>query len=79
MLMLTSLYGRALLTPGAARRVVRSGQVRYVLMGSAWCRPATGGLTPCSPPVRWARAHGVDVSQRAGLGRRGPLYELRAG
>jgi 4-amino-4-deoxy-L-arabinose transferase-like glycosyltransferase len=49
-LMLTSYNGRPLLTPARLAQLVRSGEVRYVLLG--------GGR---SPVVRWARAHAHPV------------------
>jgi hypothetical protein len=57
---------------------VRSGRLRYALLG-ATCTPSSGDrLTGCSPAARWIRAHGVDVSRQAGQPHPGLLYRLRA-
>jgi hypothetical protein len=60
-LMLTSLYGRPLMTAGQLAAKVAHGDVRYVLLGRATCTSA------CAPVLRWARDHSVDVSRAAGL------------
>jgi 4-amino-4-deoxy-L-arabinose transferase-like glycosyltransferase len=62
-LMLTSYHGRPLLTTTQLARLVRTGQVRYVLMGGS----AGVGV------VRWARTHAHDVSAAAGVAK-GKLY-----
>jgi 4-amino-4-deoxy-L-arabinose transferase-like glycosyltransferase len=56
-LMLTSYHGRPLLSPGRLARLVRAGEVRYLLVG--------GGAQ--APVVRWARAHARDVGAAAGV------------
>jgi 4-amino-4-deoxy-L-arabinose transferase-like glycosyltransferase len=61
-LMLTSLYGRPLLTPVQLQHLVATKQVRYLLG-----RGACGKTGACPPVVRWARAHARDVSRAAGL------------
>jgi 4-amino-4-deoxy-L-arabinose transferase-like glycosyltransferase len=68
-LMLTSLYGRPLLSAAQLERLVATGQVRYVLG-----RPACAA-SGCQDVVRWARAHTRDVSAAAGLPR-GTVYRL---
>ncbi|WP_028066013.1 ArnT family glycosyltransferase [Solirubrobacter soli] len=69
-LMLTSLYGRPLLTAGQLREMIVRHEVRY-LLGRGAC-PATG---TCPPVIRWAHAHARDVSSAAGLPR-GTVSEL---
>jgi 4-amino-4-deoxy-L-arabinose transferase-like glycosyltransferase len=64
-LMLTSLYGRPLLGAARLQQLVATGQVRYALLGSGSCT-AKG----CAEAVRWARAHGHDVSAAAGQPKR---------
>jgi len=77
-LVLTSAYGRPLLTPHALAAAVRAGGVRYVLEGGARCpRHGPHDVTGCAPVVRWARAHGRDVGRAAGLPPRW-LLRLRA-
>jgi len=77
-LVLTSAYGRPLLTPHALAADVRAGRVRYVLAGGARCvRGQSRERTGCAPVVLWARAHGRDVSRAAGV-RGGLLLRLHA-
>jgi 4-amino-4-deoxy-L-arabinose transferase-like glycosyltransferase len=71
-LMLTSLYGRPLLTGAGLQQLVATGQVRYVLLGGA-C-----SSSGCSDVIRWARAHAHDVSAQAGLPAKS-VYELTTG
>jgi 4-amino-4-deoxy-L-arabinose transferase-like glycosyltransferase len=59
-LMLTSLYGRPLLSASQLAHLVATGQVRYALLGRAAC--SSGG---CAPVVRWALRHSHDVSAAA--------------
>jgi hypothetical protein len=43
------------------------------------CTPGSGNArTGCLPVMRWARAHGTDVSRAAGQPHRGALYDLRS-
>jgi hypothetical protein len=72
-LMLTSLYGRPLLTPAQLAGMVARGEVRYVLPGWAGCSPRSHRYSSCAPVVRWARSHSVDVSRATGVGPRGTL------
>ncbi len=75
-LILTSLYGRPLVSVPKLAAAVRSGQVRYALAG-ANCTPSAGDrLTGCSAQARWLRAHGTDVSRAAGQPNRGLVYRL---
>jgi hypothetical protein len=60
-LMLTSLYGRPLLSAARLQQLVAGGQVRYALLGRAAC-----ASTGCAPAIRWAIAHSRDVSAAAG-------------
>jgi len=67
-LILTSAYGRPLLTPHQLAADVRAGRVRYVLAGGARCvRGQSRERTGCAPAVLWARAHSRDASRAAGL------------
>jgi 4-amino-4-deoxy-L-arabinose transferase-like glycosyltransferase len=76
-LILTSAYGRPLVTPHRLAAAIRAGQVRYLLTGGS---PCVAGLprdrTGCAAVVRWAEAHARDVSRAAGV-RRGLLLRLR--
>jgi len=73
-LMLTSLYDRPLLTPGQLSTQVRSGSVRYILLGRGSC--SAQAKRSCAPVVAWARAHSTDVSRTAGLSSPGLLYRF---
>jgi hypothetical protein len=72
-LMLTGLYGGALLTPHRLAHEVASGRVRY-LLGLGPC--ASGTTRRCAPVIAWARTHARDISSAAGVGPRGTLYEF---
>jgi hypothetical protein len=67
-LVLTSLYGHQITSAPALAQAVRSGQVRYALLGPVHC-------SACIPSLHWARAHATDVGRRAGVGP-GLLYRL---
>ncbi|HEX5147017.1 MAG TPA: glycosyltransferase family 39 protein [Conexibacter sp.] len=76
-LVLTTAYGRPLVSPHQLATAVRTGRVRYVLVGGARCvRGRPQDRTGCAPVVEWARAHAHDVSRAAGV-RRGLLWRLR--
>ena len=74
---LMSVGDRPLLTAGQLARESRAGLVRFVLIGHPTCQ-RTGGAASCPPVLRWAWAHGTDVSRAAGLPHRGILYRLPA-
>ena len=75
-LTLMSVGDRPLLTAAQLRHDTRAGLVRYVLIGRPKC--VSHGIATCAPVLRWARAHGTDVSRAAGLPHRGVLYRLRS-
>ena len=75
-LSLTSYDNHELLPIPRLRRLVASGQVRFAVVDGA-CGPQTMRSSPaCSIGADWVRAHGVDVSLRAGIGRTHILYRL---
>jgi hypothetical protein len=74
---LMSVGSRPLLTAGQLAHESRAGLVRYVLIGHPACE-RTGGAASCPAVLRWAWAHGTDVSRAAGLPHRGTLYRLPA-
>jgi 4-amino-4-deoxy-L-arabinose transferase-like glycosyltransferase len=75
-LVLTS-YGTRVLTPVAKlQRVIAEGQVRYAFLNSSCGRHFSAQNAACTAPARWVRAHGTDVSGKAGLSRRGVLWLL---
>jgi 4-amino-4-deoxy-L-arabinose transferase-like glycosyltransferase len=75
-LILSDGQGRQLVTPRQLAGDVANGSVRFALLGDA-CTPSSGNArTGCLPVVRWAHAHGVDVSRAAGQPHAGALYAL---
>ena len=65
-LILTDGQGNQLVSPAALASAVGAGRVRYALIGDACTANSGNERTGCLPVVRWARAHGVDVSRAAG-------------
>jgi 4-amino-4-deoxy-L-arabinose transferase-like glycosyltransferase len=75
-LILSDGQGRQLVTPQQLANDVARATIRFALIGDA-CTPSSGNArTGCLPVVRWARAHGVDVSRAAGQPHAGALYAL---
>jgi 4-amino-4-deoxy-L-arabinose transferase-like glycosyltransferase len=76
-LILSDGQGRELVTPHDLADDVSAGTIRYALIGDACTKTSGNARTGCLPVMRWARAHGVDVSRAAGQPRAGALYALR--
>jgi 4-amino-4-deoxy-L-arabinose transferase-like glycosyltransferase len=77
-LSLTSYNANELLPIPRLRSLVASGQLRFALLDGGCGRTRAARLLPgCSPGAAWVRAHGIDVSRRAGLAHGGILYRLR--
>jgi hypothetical protein len=55
---------------------VRSGAVRYALVGTHTCAGSGDRNAACVPPAIWIRQHGVDVTRAAGVGGGQRLYLL---
>ncbi|HEX2016318.1 MAG TPA: glycosyltransferase family 39 protein [Solirubrobacteraceae bacterium] len=78
-LVLTTYDGLVVVPVARLAQLVAQGRVGYALLG-ANCHPGDPRtLAQCSPPGRWIRAHGVDVSAQAGLHRGSLLWRLSAG
>ena len=75
-LILSDGQGNQLVSPATLAQAVASGRVRYALLGDACTANSGNERTGCLPVVRWARAHGVDVSRAAGQPHAGALYAL---
>jgi 4-amino-4-deoxy-L-arabinose transferase-like glycosyltransferase len=75
-LILSDGQGRELVTPHQLATDVRAGTIRYALIGDACTATSGNARTGCLPVMRWARAHGVDVSGAAGQPRAGAVYAL---
>ncbi|HEX6620268.1 MAG TPA: glycosyltransferase family 39 protein [Solirubrobacteraceae bacterium] len=76
-LILSDGQGNQLVSSAALARAVAGGRVRYALLGDACTASSGNERTGCLPVVRWARAHGVDVSRAAGQPHAGALYALK--
>jgi 4-amino-4-deoxy-L-arabinose transferase-like glycosyltransferase len=64
---LTTTKGKVITPIPRLQALIAAGQVRYAFLGS-FCGPASQRPSAaCSAPVLWIRAHGTDVSRRAGL------------
>jgi 4-amino-4-deoxy-L-arabinose transferase-like glycosyltransferase len=75
-LILSDGQGRQLVTPQQLAHDVADGSVRFALLGDSCTQVSGNARTGCLPVVRWAHAHGVDVSGAAGQPRPGALYAL---
>ncbi len=75
-LVLTTYDARVFTSVSKLKRLIAEGQVRYAFLNT-FCAGAVQSLNPaCSAPVRWVRAHGSDISFKAGLPHGGLLYLL---
>ena len=75
-LILSDGQGNQLVSPATLAHAVAGGRVRYALLGDACTAHSGNERTGCLPVVRWARAHGLDVSRAAGQPHAGALYAL---
>jgi hypothetical protein len=75
-LVLTTYDARVFTTVSKLKRLIAARKVRYAFLNT-FCAGANQSVNPaCSEPARWVRAHGVDVSLKAGLPQGGLLYLL---
>jgi 4-amino-4-deoxy-L-arabinose transferase-like glycosyltransferase len=75
-LVLTTYDARVFTSIAKLKRLIAEGQVRYAFTNTFCTREAAPVNPACSAPVRWVRAHGTDVSIKAGLQQGGLLYLL---
>jgi 4-amino-4-deoxy-L-arabinose transferase-like glycosyltransferase len=76
-LSLTSDDAHELLPIDRLSSLVASGELRFAVLDGGCGRSLTARALPgCSAGAAWVRAHGIDVSLRAGLPHRGVLYRL---
>jgi 4-amino-4-deoxy-L-arabinose transferase-like glycosyltransferase len=75
-LILTTYDARVLTTVTELRRAIARGEVKYAFLNSFCGKHVSSVNAACSEPARWVRAHGVDVSRKAGLSRGGVLWLL---
>jgi 4-amino-4-deoxy-L-arabinose transferase-like glycosyltransferase len=70
-------YGARVFTPVARlKRLIAQGQVRYAFLNTSCGKHGSALNAACSAPARWVRAHGTDVSRKAGLSDRKVLWRL---
>ena len=75
-LVLTTYDARVFTSIAKLQQLIAQGQVRYAFLNT-FCTSEAPSVNPaCSEPVEWVRAHGTDVSFKAGLTHGGLLYLL---
>ncbi len=75
-LVLTTYDARVFTSVSKLKRLIAAGRVHYAFLNT-FCAGEAQSVNPaCSAPVRWVRAHGTDVSRKAGLSQGGLLYLL---
>ncbi|MCW3030424.1 MAG: glycosyltransferase family 39 protein [Solirubrobacterales bacterium] len=73
---LTSYGARQFTSVSKLRHLIAAGAVRYAFLNSPCPRTLSPKNPACSPPAKWIRAHGRDVSRAAGLERGKVLWLL---
>jgi 4-amino-4-deoxy-L-arabinose transferase-like glycosyltransferase len=66
-LVLTSYGSRVFTSVAKLQRLIAEGQVRYAFLNASCGRHGSALNPGCSAPAKWVRAHGTDVSAKAGL------------
>ncbi len=75
-LVLTTYDARVFTSVSRLERLIAEGQVRYAFLNT-FCTDEARSVNPaCAAPVKWVRAHGTDISIKAGLPQGGLLYLL---
>ena len=64
---LTSYGARVFTTVEKLKRLIAAGEVRYAFLNAPCPHHLSPNNPACSPPAKWIRAHGSDVSRAAGL------------
>jgi 4-amino-4-deoxy-L-arabinose transferase-like glycosyltransferase len=73
---LTSYAAKVFTTTAQLKQKIAAGEVRYAFL-NAPCPHLISPKNPaCSPPAKWIRAHGTDVSREAGLPHNKVLWRL---
>jgi len=75
-LVLTTYDAPVFTSVAKLKALIAKGEVRYAFLNTFCTREAQSVNPACSAPVRWVRAHGTDVSIKAGLSQGGLLYLL---
>jgi 4-amino-4-deoxy-L-arabinose transferase-like glycosyltransferase len=73
---LTSYGARVFTTTDQLKRLIAKGEVRYAFLNSPCPHHVSPNNPACSPPAKWIRVHGTDVSHEAGLRRGKTLWLL---
>jgi hypothetical protein len=66
-LVLTTYSGRVFTSVVKLKHVIAEGKIRYAFLTSFCPKRIESSDPACSAPAIWIRAHGTDVSRRAGL------------
>jgi 4-amino-4-deoxy-L-arabinose transferase-like glycosyltransferase len=74
--MLTTYNGLPLTSVAQLQTLISRGEVRYAFLDSVCKSGAPKTAAGCAPAARWVRAHGTDVSLKAGLRVTGVLWRL---
>jgi 4-amino-4-deoxy-L-arabinose transferase-like glycosyltransferase len=64
---LTSYGARVFTSVEKLKRLIAGGEVRYAFLNSPCPHHFSPKNAACSAPAQWVRAHGTDVSRKAGL------------
>ena len=75
-LVLTTYAGRVFTSVAKLQQLIAKGEVRYAFLTTLCGHTVQYGDPACSAPAVWIRAHGTDVSKRAGLPRDKVLWLL---
>jgi 4-amino-4-deoxy-L-arabinose transferase-like glycosyltransferase len=75
-LVLTTYDGRVFTSVSKLQQLIAEGKVRYAFLNTFCAGPDQSVNPACTAPARWIRAHGTDVSIKAGLSQGGLLYLL---
>jgi 4-amino-4-deoxy-L-arabinose transferase-like glycosyltransferase len=75
-LILTTYDARVFTTVPGLQRAIARGEVKYAFLNSFCGKHISPINAACARPTRWIRAHGTDVSRKAGLSRGGVLWLL---
>jgi 4-amino-4-deoxy-L-arabinose transferase-like glycosyltransferase len=75
-LMLTTYDGLPFTSVAKLKLLIEQGQVRYAFLDSVCGPRPSKTVAGCAPAALWVRAHGTDVSLKAGLHAHGILWRL---
>ncbi|MGA9875342.1 MAG: glycosyltransferase family 39 protein [Solirubrobacteraceae bacterium] len=75
-LMLTTYNSLPFTSVTRLKALIAAGQVRYAFLDSVCGPHPSKTIAGCAPAALWVRAHGTDVSLKAGLHARGLLWRL---